>query len=83
MDGCEEWRDIKGYEGLYKISSLGRLKSLPRKRVAYGGFISLTKERLLFNGATDRKYITLYKDGIRHLHKVEDLKRAAFNEVQL
>lgn len=83
MDGGEEWRDIKGYAGLYQISNLGRLKSLPRKRVAYNGFISLTKERILFNGATDRKYITLYKDGLRHLYKVEDLKREAFNEVQL
>ena len=30
----EEWRDIKGYEGLYKVSSLGKIKSLGRyKRV--------------------------------------------------
>lgn len=26
----EEWRDIKGYEGHYQISSLGRVKSLHR-----------------------------------------------------
>lgn len=24
----EEWRDIKGYEGLYQVSSLGRVKTL-------------------------------------------------------
>lgn len=29
LDG-EEWRDIKGYEGLYQISSLGRIQSLNR-----------------------------------------------------
>lgn len=23
----EEWRDIKGYEGLYQVSNLGRIKS--------------------------------------------------------
>lgn len=26
----EVWKDIKGYEGLYQISNLGRVKSLPR-----------------------------------------------------
>ena len=31
----EEWRDIKGYEGLYQISSTGRLKTLKRL-IAYG-----------------------------------------------
>jgi len=29
----EEWRAIKGYEGLYEVSNLGRVKSLKRKRV--------------------------------------------------
>ena len=24
----EEWRDIEGYEGLYQVSNLGRVKSL-------------------------------------------------------
>lgn len=27
----EIWKDIKGYEGLYQISNLGRVKSLARK----------------------------------------------------
>lgn len=34
----EEWRDIKGYEGLYQISSHGRVKSMPRKG-SRGGII--------------------------------------------
>lgn len=28
----EVWEDIKGYEGLYQISNLGKVKSLARKR---------------------------------------------------
>ena len=27
----EEWRDIKGYEGLYQVSNLGRVKRLRDK----------------------------------------------------
>ena len=27
----EIWDDIKGYEGLYQVSNMGRVKSLPRK----------------------------------------------------
>lgn len=27
---CEEWRDIKDYEGYYQVSNLGRVKSLDR-----------------------------------------------------
>ena len=26
----EEWRDIKGYEGCYQVSDLGRVRSLDR-----------------------------------------------------
>ena len=31
MSATEQWKDIIGYEGLYQISSYGRVKSLPRK----------------------------------------------------
>ena len=35
----EEWKDIIGYEGFYKISSLGRMKSLERiEKNGSGGF---------------------------------------------
>ena len=27
----EEWRDVKGYEGIYQVSNLGNIKSLDRK----------------------------------------------------
>jgi len=27
----EQWRDIEGYEGLYQVSNMGRIKSLSRK----------------------------------------------------
>lgn len=30
MNDIEEWKDIKGYEGLYQVSNYGRIKSLDR-----------------------------------------------------
>lgn len=30
----EEWRDVVGYEGLYKVSNMGRVKMLPRNVLA-------------------------------------------------
>lgn len=33
----EEWRDVIGYEGLYQVSNLGRVKSL-HKYGKQGGF---------------------------------------------
>ena len=29
----EIWKDIKGYEGKYKISNFGRIKAMLKKRV--------------------------------------------------
>ena len=39
MQILEEWKDIYGYEGVYKVSNLGRIWSLPRKKTK-GGFLS-------------------------------------------
>ena len=35
----EIWKDIEGYEGLYQVSNLGRVKSFPKK--------TYSKERIL------------------------------------
>ncbi len=29
----EIWKDIKGYEGLYQVSSEGRVRSIDRKKL--------------------------------------------------
>lgn len=54
----EEWRPIKGYEGLYEVSSLGRVKSLN-----YGRSKGVIKELSL--GATSSGYYqaTLCRQG--------------------
>lgn len=39
----EVWKDVKGYEGIYQISSIGRLKSLKRKYVTKDKIIKGTE----------------------------------------
>ncbi|KQC33993.1 hypothetical protein AAU57_12115 [Nonlabens sp. YIK11] len=39
----ESWKDIKGYEGLYQVSSIGRVKSLDR-------FVSRKNHQTYFKG---------------------------------
>ena len=43
----EEWRDIKGYEGLYQVSNIGRVKSLERIFIDKRGHRQHIKERVL------------------------------------
>ena len=61
----EEWKDIKGYEGKYQISNMGRVKSLKREAWAKWG-IKIIKERIkktsIKNGYTA---ITLNNNGIK------------------
>ena len=43
----EVWRDIPGFEGLYQVSDMGRVKSLGRKVLKKNGFYENKPERLL------------------------------------
>lgn len=52
----EIWKDIKGYEGLYQVSNLGRVRSLNYGRSG--------KTKLLKQGITNGyKRVFLYKNG--------------------
>jgi len=51
----EIWKDIKGYEGAYQVSNLGRVKSLTRKVKTFNGFRT-TKGQLLKPLKTNRGY---------------------------
>ena len=43
----EVWRDVKCYEGLYQVSSDGRVKSLERTFIDKSGRQQTVKERIL------------------------------------
>lgn len=68
----EIWRDIVGYEGLYQISNLGRVKSLARI-VNHNKYPSFSlKEKILCSWLTTNGYpqVKLYKrDGEKIIKK--------------
>lgn len=76
----EVWKDIEGYEGLYMISNLGRVKSLARKINYKDGRRHFTKERILKVG--DYKdwylYVVLKKDTVPTTKKIHRLVAEAF-----
>lgn len=63
----EEWKDIKGYESLYKVSNLGKVKSINNDMILSDAVNS--------NGY---KTVVLYKNGNRLTHTVHKLVATAF-----
>ena len=62
----EEWKSVKGFEGLYEVSNFGRVKTLPRAKVK-GGILKPSKNvwgYLICN---------LWKDGKRKLFQIHRL----------
>lgn len=74
----EIWKDIKGYEGLYQVSNLGRVKSLPRV-VNHGNYVYKRRGRikLSFN-SKGYDFIKLHKDTHRKVYLVHRLVAEAF-----
>lgn len=71
----EQWKDIVGYEGLYQISNLGRLKSLKRiysHRIYPSKILSIRKDTHGYMQAF------LYKNNQRKVYLVHRLVAKAF-----
>jgi hypothetical protein len=79
----ENWKDITGYEGLYQVSDLGRVKSLARQSNFATRWGTQTHrkvpERVLAHG-TCRDYliVNLSKEGETKMHRVSRLVAQAF-----
>ena len=58
----EIWKKVKGYEGIYEVSNLGRVKSLSRIVLKKGKYPFLTKEKILkqSNNYRGYKHVGLY-----------------------
>ena len=54
----ETWKDIDGYEGLYQISNLGRVKSLNKVIIKKNGVHHPFKEKILSHEVNNKGYIT-------------------------
>lgn len=68
----EIWKDINGYEGLYQVSNLGRVKSLGNNKTRKEKVLSARKH-------TDgHLFISLYKNGKGKNYKVHFLVAEAF-----
>ena len=63
----EEWKDIKGYEGLYQISSYGRVYSFYKK-----GYLELNLNKYGY------LHVGLYREGKRKVYKVHRLVAQTF-----
>lgn len=81
----EIWKPVVGYEGLYEVSSHGRVKSLDRKgtdgRNIKGKLLSINGIK---NPNTPYLQVSLYKDNIKKSIKVHRLVASAFliNEIE-
>lgn len=73
MIELEEWRDVKGYEDLYQVSNLGRVKSLKDNHGNY-------REKILKPGNSGRGYlqVVLSKEGESKSFLVHRLVTQAF-----
>ena len=67
----EIWKDVKGYEGFYKVSNLGRVKSIARNGTA-GGLMSLNINR------SGYIYVGLRKSNVQKYQLVHRLVGLAF-----
>ena len=74
----EIWKPVVGFEGLYEVSSLGRIKSLSKYTYSKG-YPQLRKEKILSPCKTGkyRNYLTV-KLNDRHNYKVHRLVAEAF-----
>lgn len=64
MNQIEIWKDIKGYESLYKISNLGNVKSLTRKRNDRNQILKEKNMKIVIPKNGGYPYVNLCKNGI-------------------
>lgn len=75
----EEWKDIPGYEGIYNVSDLARVKSLSRERSnGFGMYAIPTKILSQTNAGHGYLHVALSKDKKSKHFKIQILVAMAF-----
>jgi hypothetical protein len=74
----EIFKDIPGYEGLYQVSNLGRVKSLPRKVCNHLGCYMSKEKIMMFAFSKGYFKISLLKDKKRKTYLVHQLVALTF-----
>lgn len=76
----EEWRQVTGFEGLYEVSSGGRIRSVPRKMVRSNGMPHTIPGKVLKQIVSKRGYYTvaLHRTGRQHTKTVHRVFAEAF-----
>lgn len=84
---AEIWKDIKGYEGLYQVSSLGRVKSLERyhqTKIRGKECLRHQKERIMKQWKRSSYWLVdLWDKGKRDIRSVHHLVFETFNDRQI
>lgn len=76
----EYWKPVVGYENLYEVSNLGRIRSFDRWVKSKNGSIRICRGRILKPG-TDKRgylYVVLCKNNKQKTYKVHRLVAEAF-----
>lgn len=76
----EEWRPVVGYEGLYEVSNIGRVRSIDRNILYHDGTIHHWKGKVLKPLRTSKGYLQVMfrKDNKNHYIGIHRLVAMAF-----
>ena len=81
MSAVEQWKPVNGYEGIYEVSSQGRVRSLDRTVTYSDGRARLFKSKVLSATLNQRggyPAVSLWKQGKHQVRTVHSLVAEAF-----
>lgn len=76
----EIWKNVKGYEGLYEVSNLGRVKRVESSIIRNDGVKVNIKSKIMKLTNSEYSQLSLSKNGKNKTHNVAHLVATAFIE---